>query len=146
MDLFDVQAPGYSSPLNRAEISHLFRAGHIGRRALCKPSDEATWRTVEEVFPWIKPARRSPSKRDARAQAETIKATAMGLVILGLFSSTIFHCWIQSAPVVTRASDRPIDPMPLPRMVAQNTPATASRQPLPPLVHGIIVADRARFR
>ncbi len=144
MDLFDVKAPGYASPMNGGEISHLFRAGHIDGRVSCKPAGEATWRTVEELFPGISP-RRIPSKRTAQARGETIKASAMGFLILGLLTSSMFRYWVHSGPVMARATSSRIEAgFPPGRALADRSPA--SRRPLPPITQGIIVAEETRFR
>lgn len=54
MDLFEVKGSGLSNPLNAREISQLFRYGRLHRNVPCKPKGEATWRTVDELFPLLK--------------------------------------------------------------------------------------------
>ena len=54
MDLYDIRAGALPSPLNRREISQLFRFGDIGPRTRCKPVGEAKWQTIDELFPLLK--------------------------------------------------------------------------------------------
>jgi hypothetical protein len=54
MDLYDVGVRGFPSPLNAREISQLFRAGQLHSRVPCKPKGDATWRTIDELFPGLK--------------------------------------------------------------------------------------------
>lgn len=145
MDLFDVKAPGYASPMNRGEISHLFRAGHIEGRIPCKPAGEATWRTVGELFPGISPRDQKSPKRKSRAQREKINASALSFLILGLLSASLFDYWVHSGPMMARATNHQIDAGLPPRM-ALTARSPATRPPLPPLTQGMIVAEETRFR
>jgi hypothetical protein len=52
--LYEVLAPGYHSPLTKAQIAELFRAGRVGRNHRCKLSSQKEWRTVDELFPLLK--------------------------------------------------------------------------------------------
>ncbi len=54
MDLYDVIGRGLPSPLNSREISQLVRTGRIDLRTVCKPTGEARWRTIDELFPLLK--------------------------------------------------------------------------------------------
>jgi hypothetical protein len=54
VDLYDIRVTGLPSPLNRREISQLFRFGEIGQRTRCKPVGEAKWQTIDELFPLLK--------------------------------------------------------------------------------------------
>ncbi len=54
MDLFDVKGAGLWSPLNAREISQLVRHGQLHHKVPCKPTGEAAWSTVDQLFPLLK--------------------------------------------------------------------------------------------
>ena len=99
MDLYDVKARGLHSLLNAREIGQLFRAGRFGRRQPCNPRGEATWRTIDELFPLLRyeaeaPPLRFDKPRRSRKRGPFISACALILALLG---TAIFQCWLQSA-------------------------------------------------
>lgn len=54
MNLYDVLADGYHTPLTTTEIAELFHAGHLRRQDPCKAIDKKEWRTIDELFPLLK--------------------------------------------------------------------------------------------
>ena len=151
MDLYDVKARGFHSPLNYREILQLYRGGQIGGRLPCKPRGEATWRTIDEVFPLLKYEAAAPPLRfeesgRSRKSGPFISACAL---ILGLLGTTIFHYWIQSAPTADRESDERKQPRtgePVTAPLAPKAPDTSSDQPAQPPVQGVVIADQTRIR
>ena len=98
MDLYDVKARGFQSPLNSREIERLFRAGIVSMRQACKPKGETKWLTIDEVFPGLKykvaaqPLRfHRPSQ--ARSQSKFVSAAA---VIVLFFGATAAHTWVRN--------------------------------------------------
>jgi hypothetical protein len=148
MDLYDVKGRGFASPLNSREISQLVRGGQFGLRLPCKPRDEATWRTIDELFPLLKyeAAARPLHFRDAGRSRKTGPVISACALIVALLGMTIFHLWIQSAPTAGRRSDQ--QPQTTGRVVArlaQTAPITSSR-PARPLGEGPVIADQRRIR
>lgn len=88
MDLYDVKARAFHSPLNAREIGQLFRTGQLGGQQPCKPKGEAKWRTVDELFPLLKhEATAGPLrfKKPARSNKPILVAWALiGLVLCGI--------------------------------------------------------------
>lgn len=54
MNLYDILAEGFHTPLTAVEIADLFRAGRLGRNDPCKSVAKKDWRTVDELFPLLK--------------------------------------------------------------------------------------------
>ena len=54
VELYDVLEDGFHSPLNKAQITDLFRAGRLDRNHPCKSIDKKNWRTIDELFPLLK--------------------------------------------------------------------------------------------
>lgn len=54
MNLYDVLADGYHTPLTKTQITELFQAGRLGRNQPCKQIEKKEWRTVDELFPLLK--------------------------------------------------------------------------------------------
>ena len=152
MELYDVKARGFYSPLNAGEIAQLFRAGHFDRRLPCKPREESTWRTIDELFPLLKygaagPPLRFDAARRARKRGPFTSSCALILALLGI---TMFHIWVQRAPTVVRHSDPRKQSQIAEPFVAQAIPApafTSTRRPAAPsLDQGVVVADQTRIR
>jgi hypothetical protein len=103
MDLYDVKARGFHSPLNSREIGRLFRSGELDGRQACKPRGEAQWRTVDELFPILKyeaaaPPLRYQPPRQRRSRLPLVSVCALLLALVGI---AMFHFRIETA--------RPID-------------------------------------
>lgn len=95
MNLYDVLADGYHTPLTKIQITELFQAGRLGRNQPCKQTEKKEWRTVDELFPLLKydssrqsfyqsPERHSSKVRD-RALAIAISALAISVVSVALY-------------------------------------------------------------
>jgi hypothetical protein len=54
VNLYDVLADGYHTPLTKIQIIELFQAGRLGRNQPCKQTEKKEWRTVDELFPLLK--------------------------------------------------------------------------------------------
>ena len=112
MDLYDIGARGFSSPLNAGEISQLFRAGQLHPRIPCKPKGDATWRTIDELFPLLKYEAAAPrlhfdDQPAAGRRAFVLSAKAVLCVLGGLAA---FHFHSQPAPKSNRPSLLPERP------------------------------------
>jgi hypothetical protein len=151
MDLYDVKARGFHSPLNYREIGRLFRAGIFDGRQPCKPRGEATWRTIDELFPLLKYEAAAPPLRfDEPVQpwkrGSFISACALVLALLG---TAVFHSWLQSAPKVARESDKRNQPQtaePVVAQLAQPTSIATPNRPARPLGPGALIADQTPNR
>ncbi len=86
MDLYEVKAPGLrSSALNSREISQLFRNGRLYRDAPCKRKGEATWRTIDQLFPLLKysPEIYSLPAADQQPKRRRLALIAAAFTLLG---------------------------------------------------------------
>jgi len=54
VNLYDVMADGYHTPLTKTQIAELFHAGRLGRDQPCKQVEKKDWRTIDELFPLLK--------------------------------------------------------------------------------------------
>jgi len=149
MDLYDVKARRFHSPLNYREISQLYRGGQIGGRLPCKPRGEAKWRTLDEVFPLLKYEAAAPPFRfeesgHSRKKGPFISACAL---VLGLLGTATFHFWIQSAPTAAREQRKQPQPSePILAQFASTGAITSSNKPVQPLGQGAVIADQTRVR
>ena len=151
MDLYDVKARGFHSPLNYREIGRLFRAGIFNGRQLCKPRGEATWRTIDQLFPLLKYEAAAPPLRfddpvQPRKRWPFISACALALA---LFGTAVFHYWVQSAPKVARQSDKRNQPQteePVVSQLAQPASIATPNRPARPLDQGAAIADQTLNR
>jgi hypothetical protein len=147
MDLYDVKARGFHSPLNYREIGRLFRAGIFDGRQPCKPRGEATWRTIDELFPLLKYEAAAPPLRfDEPVQPQKrgpfISACVLVLALLG---TAVFHYWLQSAPKVAREFDKRDQPQtaePVVTQLAQSASIATHNRPARRLDQGAIIADQ----
>ena len=54
MQFYDVLAGGNRTALTRPQIAGLFQAGQLGCNDPCKEAERAEWRTIDELFPFLK--------------------------------------------------------------------------------------------
>jgi hypothetical protein len=95
VNLYDVLADGYHTPLTKTQITELFQAGRLGRNQPCKQIEKKEWRTVDELFPLLKydsarqyfyqPTERHSSQARNGAFAIAISALAILGVSLGAY-------------------------------------------------------------
>lgn len=95
VNLYDVLADGYHTPLTKTQITELFQAGRLGRNQPCKQTERKEWRTVDELFPLLKydssrqsfyqPWELHSSKVRNRALAIAISALAISVVSVALY-------------------------------------------------------------
>jgi hypothetical protein len=136
MDLYDVKARGFHSPLNAREIGQLFRTGQLGGQQPCKPKGEAKWRTVDELFPLLKyEAAAGPLRFKKPAVSNkpivVFAWTLAGLVLCGIAyfisaprstSPTRGHALVESPTLDRRSSGRrETDPSPHPGAAGNQT-------------------------
>ena len=88
MDLYDVKVRGLHSPLNAREIAQLVRTGRFDPRSPCKPTGEARWRTVDELFPLLRYQGEAfalilQNQKPARSARRFLSHVVLTAVILG---------------------------------------------------------------
>jgi len=95
MDLYDIGARGFPSPLNAGEISQLFRAGQLHSRIPCKPKGDATWGTIDELFPLLKYEAAAPrlhfDDQPAAGRRALVLSAKVVLCVLGGLAAFHFH-------------------------------------------------------
>ena len=95
MDLYDIGARGFSGPLNAREISQLFRAGLLHPRIPCKPKGDATWRTIDELFPLLKYEAAAPrlhfDQESGAGGRVFVRSAKLVLCLLGALAALHFH-------------------------------------------------------
>ncbi|MGI8890938.1 MAG: hypothetical protein ACR2G0_09190 [Chthoniobacterales bacterium] len=102
-----MKAPGYSSPLNHREISHLIRAGHLDRRAPCKRCDEATWRTVGDLFPFLKSSLQAePAVFDTLSRRQKMKSMLPAVLLAAVIGSSICHLGLRKTLLTAQIQSR----------------------------------------
>src|SRR5690348_7956868 len=91
MVLYDINAPGLCSALNRREISHLYRAGRLHPATQCKLKGEASWSTIGELFPLMEPTPTTYVLPDAISPAIRRFRRGLGiLMLLALLATGVF--------------------------------------------------------
>jgi len=151
MELYDVKGRGFAGPLNSQEISQLFRSGTFGPSLPCKPRGEATWRTIDELFPLLKLKAAAPPLRfgDPAPPHHRLRSIAKGALLLAIIGITSFHIWVQSAPTTFGRFDERTQPQTTERTIAQTAkPARiTSFHPSGTLLEqGVVVAEQTRLR
>ena len=141
MDLYDVKARGFHSPLNAREISRLYRFGQLDGRQPCKPKGEAKWRTVDELFPLLRYEADAPPLRfDDPGSFQRPRKALLPLCasLVALAGTAAFHLSKPDSPGVTGQSGRPgPDPRKMEQIVRRSTASSAavvsSNRVAPPL-------------
>ncbi len=54
MNLYNILADGYHTPLTKTQIAGLFHGGLLGQNQPCKQVEEKEWRTIDELFPLLR--------------------------------------------------------------------------------------------
>ena len=138
MDLYDINARGFPSPLNAREISQLFRAGQLHPRTPCKPKGDASWRTIDELFPLLKYEAAAPRLHfDDQAEGGRgafVLSAKVVLCVLGSLAAFHFH---------SRPAPRAHSPNPLQERPHVIAPA---RHPEEALFSGVAAEDRPAVR
>jgi len=96
VELYDVSADGYHTPLTRQQISELFHAGRLGRHHRCKPAGKGQWQTIDELFPLLKydstgflaadHVQEPPPDRTTLVLASSLVVIALGCFVLFLWT------------------------------------------------------------
>ena len=126
MDLYDVMAPGFHSPLNAKEISQLFRAGHLDWQAPCKRLREGRWRTIDELFPLLKyePSASLFQLEESRRSHDPILLAVVGTILAVILGGAAYYFWSPVGEVPTPAQTfANIGVQPILPVVARFTPA-----------------------
>lgn len=131
MNLYDVLADGYHTPLTKIQIAELFEAGRLGRNQPCKQTEKKEWRTVDELFPLLKydSARRSfyqspelhSSKVRNPALAIAILILAISVVSVALYLALRGEAYANKDAAMAEVSTKP------PEAVATKFPVVNSR-------------------
>jgi|SRR5215471_4408424 len=124
MDLYDLKARGFQSPLNSREIERLFRAGIVSMRQPCKPKGETKWLTIDEVFPGLKykvAARPLRFHRPSQARSQFKFVSAAAVVVL-FFGATVAHTWVRNSAKRANLPPRPTESE-APKLISTWAPA-----------------------
>ncbi len=109
-----MKASGFQGPLNAREIKQLYRSGIFGPRQPCKPRQEATWRTIDEIFPLLKYEAEAPPLRFGETARFRVKAPL--LATAGLLLAFVAITFFRSGSVAPRKVGQPT-PAPQPAVV-----------------------------
>ncbi|HEX4666903.1 MAG TPA: hypothetical protein VH207_09900 [Chthoniobacterales bacterium] len=154
MDLYDVKARGFHSPLNAREISRLYRFGQLDGRHPCKPKGEAKWRTVDELFPSLRyDAAAPPLRFDNPGPLQRNRKAILSLcaILVALAGALAFHLLKPDSLKATLQSGRASPgPRNVEQIVTHSTPSSAafvsSNRSAPSLDQASVVAGHRQIR